>query len=168
MYAIIETGGKQYRVSEGDQIRIEKIKAADGEQVKFDKVLVLGEGAEAKVGAPYVESAAVFGDVIETGKGKKVIIFKYKACLLYTSFFTRESSKKKCSSNIFSIKAIIVRRGWPSAISAILAQSRATKSTGTNKEKNKRNRILCRPDRVKQQNKPVITEFNVVHSRVKQ
>lgn len=79
MYAIIETGGKQYRVSEGDQIRIEKIKAADGEQVKFDKVLVLGEGAEAKVGAPYVESAAVFGDVIETGKGKKVIIFKYKA-----------------------------------------------------------------------------------------
>ena len=79
MYAIIETGGKQYRVSEGDQIRIEKIKAADGEQVKFDKVLVLGVGAEAKVGAPYVESAAVFGDVIETGKGKKVIIFKYKA-----------------------------------------------------------------------------------------
>ena len=79
MYAIIETGGKQYRVSEGDQIRIEKIKAADGEQVKFNKVLVLGEGAEAKVGAPYVESAAVFGDVIETGKGKKVIIFKYKA-----------------------------------------------------------------------------------------
>ena len=71
MYAIIETGGKQYRVSEGDQIRIEKIKVADGEQVKFDKVLVLGEGAEAKVGAPYVESAAVFGDVIETGKGHR-------------------------------------------------------------------------------------------------
>lgn len=79
MYAIIETGGKQYRVTEGDQIRIEKIKAADGEQVKFDKVLVLGDGAEAKVGAPYVDGAAVFGDVIETGKGKKVIIFKYKA-----------------------------------------------------------------------------------------
>lgn len=79
MYAIIETGGKQYRVAEGDQIHIEKIKAADGEQVKFDKVLVLGDGAEAKVGAPYVDGAAVFGDVIETGKGKKVIIFKYKA-----------------------------------------------------------------------------------------
>lgn len=79
MYAIIETGGKQYRVTEGDQITIEKLQAADGEQVKFDKVLVLGEGAEAKVGAPYVDGAAVFGDVIETGKGKKVIIFKYKA-----------------------------------------------------------------------------------------
>lgn len=79
MYAIIETGGKQYRVTEGDQIRIEKIKAADGEQVKFDRVLVLGDGAEAKVGAPYVDGAAVFADVVETGKGKKVVIFKYKA-----------------------------------------------------------------------------------------
>ncbi len=79
MYAIIETGGKQYRVTEGDEIRIEKINVADGEQVTFDKVLVLGDGAEAKVGAPYVEGAAVFGDVVETGKGQKVIIFKYKA-----------------------------------------------------------------------------------------
>lgn len=79
MYAIIETGGKQYRVKEGDQIRIEKINAADGEQVAFDKVLVLGDGADAKVGAPYVEGAAVYANVIETGKGDKVIIFKYKA-----------------------------------------------------------------------------------------
>ena len=78
MYAIIETGGKQYRVTEGDEIRIEKINVADGEQVTFDKVLVLGDGAEAKVGAPYVEGAAVYGDVVETGKGQKVIIFKYK------------------------------------------------------------------------------------------
>lgn len=79
MYAIIEAGGKQYRVSEGDRIRIEKIKAENGEQVKFDKVLVLGDGAEAKIGAPYVEGVAVYADVIETGKGKKVIIFKYKS-----------------------------------------------------------------------------------------
>ena len=79
MYAIIETGGKQYRVTEGDEIRIEKINVADGEQVTFDKVLVLGDRAEAKVGAPYVEGAAVYGDVVETGKGQKVIIFKYKA-----------------------------------------------------------------------------------------
>lgn len=79
MYAIMETGGKQYRVTEGDQIRVEKLGMADGEQVKFDKVLVLGDGAEAKVGAPYVDGAAVFADVIESGKGKKVIIFKYKA-----------------------------------------------------------------------------------------
>lgn len=79
MYAIIETGGKQYRVQDGDQIYIEKLNLEDGETVTFDKVLVIGEGKESKVGTPYVDGAAVFGDVIENGKGKKVIIFKYKA-----------------------------------------------------------------------------------------
>ena len=79
MYAIIETGGKQYRVAEGDQIRVEKLKVDDGQQIKFDKVLVLGEGTDAKVGAPYVDGAAVYGDALETAKGDKVIIFKYKA-----------------------------------------------------------------------------------------
>ena len=78
MYAIIETGGKQYRVQNGDQIAVEKSNIADGEQVVFDKVLVVGEGADVKVGAPYVDTT-VEGKVIESGKGKKVIIFKYKA-----------------------------------------------------------------------------------------
>ena len=66
MYAIIETGGKQYRVE-------------DGAKVVFDKVLVVGDGADIKVGAPYVDGVTVEGNAIETGKGKKVIIFKYKA-----------------------------------------------------------------------------------------
>ena len=79
MYAIIETGGKQYRVQNGDKIAVEKLGIADGETVVFDKVLVVGEGAEAKVGTPYVEGSPVEGRVIETGKGKKVVIFKYKA-----------------------------------------------------------------------------------------
>lgn len=79
MYAIIETGGKQYRVKNGDQIAVEKLNVADGDKVVFDKVLVVGEGSEAKVGAPYVEGSTVEGKAIETGKGKKVVIFKYKA-----------------------------------------------------------------------------------------
>lgn len=79
MYAIIETGGKQYRVQNGDQIAVEKLNVEDGQQVVFDKVLVVGEGADVKVGAPYVDGVTVEGNVIETGKGKKVIIFKYKA-----------------------------------------------------------------------------------------
>ncbi|MBC8569049.1 50S ribosomal protein L21 [Mogibacterium sp. NSJ-24] len=79
MYAIIETGGKQYRVQNGDQIAVEKLNVADGEKVVFDKVLVVGEGADTKVGAPYVEGSVVEGKAVETGKGKKVIIFKYKA-----------------------------------------------------------------------------------------
>lgn len=79
MYAIIETGGKQYRVQNGDQIAVEKLNVADGDKVVFDKVLVMGEGADAKVGTPYVEGTTVEGKAIETGKGKKVVIFKYKA-----------------------------------------------------------------------------------------
>ncbi len=78
MYAIIETGGKQYRVQEGDVIRVEKLKAEAGEVVNFDHVLVLGEGEGAKVGTPYTGDV-VEGKVVESGKGKKVIIFKYKA-----------------------------------------------------------------------------------------
>ncbi len=78
MYAIIETGGKQYRVQEGDVICIEKLKAAVGDTVCFDHVLVLGEGEGIQVGTPYV-GTAVEGKVVEEGKGKKVIIFKYKS-----------------------------------------------------------------------------------------
>ncbi len=79
MYAIIETGGKQYRVENGDQIAVEKLGVEDGAKVVFDKVLVVGDGADIKVGAPYVDGVTVEGNAIETGKGKKVIIFKYKA-----------------------------------------------------------------------------------------
>ncbi len=79
MYAIIETGGKQYRVQNGDQISVEKLGGADGEKVIFDRVLVMGEGESAQVGTPYIEGTTVEGKIVESGKGKKVVIFKYKA-----------------------------------------------------------------------------------------
>ena len=79
MYAIIETGGKQYKVQNGDQIKVEKLNAEAGSAVVFDKVLVAGEGADIKVGTPYLEGLTVEGEVVESGKGDKVIIFKYKA-----------------------------------------------------------------------------------------
>ena len=78
MYAIIETGGKQYRVQQGDVITIEKLNAEAGDKVCFDHVLVLGEGEGIQIGTPYVGSA-VEGTVVESGKGKKVVIFKYKS-----------------------------------------------------------------------------------------
>ena len=78
MYAVIETGGKQYRVQEGDVITVEKLNAEAGDVVTFDKVLVLGEGKDVKVGTPYLDTA-VTATVVENGKGQKVIIFKYKA-----------------------------------------------------------------------------------------
>ncbi len=79
MYAIIETGGKQYRVQEGDVIRVEKIEIADGEAVKFDKVLLVSDEEKLNVGKPYVDGAVVEAVVENQGKAKKIIIFKYKA-----------------------------------------------------------------------------------------
>ncbi|MCQ4937038.1 MULTISPECIES: 50S ribosomal protein L21 [Anaerotignum] len=79
MYAIIETGGKQYKVSEGDVITVEKLGVEAGQDFTFDKVLVLAKDGDVKVGAPYVDGAAVTASVIGDGKEKKVIIYKYKS-----------------------------------------------------------------------------------------
>ena len=77
MYAIIATGGKQYKVSEGDIITIEKLGVEAGEKVTFDQVLVVG-GDDLKVGDPTVNGASVEASVGKEGRGKKVIVYKYK------------------------------------------------------------------------------------------
>lgn len=79
MYAVIETGGKQYRVQQGDTLFIEKIEANEGENFSFDKVLLVSNEGEVSVGTPYVDGASVEAKVVEHGKGKKVIVFKFKA-----------------------------------------------------------------------------------------
>lgn len=78
MYAIIETGGKQYKVAEGDIITVEKLGVEAGQEYTFDKVLVLAKDGDVKVGAPYVEGAAVTASVIGDDKAKKVVVYKYK------------------------------------------------------------------------------------------
>jgi large subunit ribosomal protein L21 len=78
MYAIIKTGGKQYRVEEGKQIIIEKLDAEKDAAVTFDQVLMVA-GDDVKIGSPMVAGASVTGKVMEQGKGKKIRIFKYKA-----------------------------------------------------------------------------------------
>lgn len=77
MYAVIETGGKQYKVSEGDVIFVEKLDVEAGASVEIDKVLAVG-GEEIKVGAPYVEGAKVVAEAVKNGKAKKIIVYKYK------------------------------------------------------------------------------------------
>lgn len=79
MYAIIKTGGKQYRVSEGDVLSVEKLPVAEGEEVVFDQVLTVVSDSDIKIGKPVVEGAKVTAKVVEHGKGKKILIFKYKA-----------------------------------------------------------------------------------------
>jgi len=79
-FAIVETGGKQYKIAEGDVFSIEKIKDVEaGKSVKFDKVLLLDDGKTTKVGTPYIKGATVEVELLETGKGKKLHIQKFKA-----------------------------------------------------------------------------------------
>lgn len=78
MYAIISTCGKQYRVSEGDEIYVEKLDKFDGEQIVFEEVLAVGDGKKIKTGKPFVKGAAVTGTVVKSGKGKKITVFTYK------------------------------------------------------------------------------------------
>ena len=78
MYAIIATGGKQYKVAEGDVIRVEKLGVYAGQSVTFDQVLVVSNDAELKIGTPVVDGASVTPTVVKEGKAKKVIVYKYK------------------------------------------------------------------------------------------
>ena len=78
MHAIIVTGGKQYKVAEGDTLFIEKLPVEAGDQVKFDQVLAILDGDNATFGTPVVEGASVEANVVKNGKGKKVLVFKYK------------------------------------------------------------------------------------------
>ena len=79
MYAIIETGGKQYRVSEGDVLTVEKLELNEGETVEFNRVLSVVDDGKATFGQPVIAGAKVTGKVLNQGKGKKILVFKYKA-----------------------------------------------------------------------------------------
>ena len=79
MYAIIESCGKQYKVSEGDFVLFEKLDTEEGKKVTFDKVVLVSNDKKVEVGAPYVKNAKVEGKVVEHGKAKKILVYKYKA-----------------------------------------------------------------------------------------
>ncbi|TES92498.1 MAG: 50S ribosomal protein L21 [Desulfobacteraceae bacterium] len=78
MYAIVNTGGKQYKIQQGDVLRVEKIPGEVGSPVSFDKVLMFSDGENVNIGRPVLDNVAVKGHIVEQGKGKKIIVFKYK------------------------------------------------------------------------------------------
>lgn len=78
MYAVIETGGKQYRVEQGQSIKVEKLSADEGATVDLDKVLMVADGDEIKIGTPYVDGGKVTATVISHGRGKKIRIIKFR------------------------------------------------------------------------------------------
>ena len=77
MYAVVKTGGKQYKVSEGDLLKVEKLEGAVGETVELNEVLMVG-GEKVSIGTPLVPSASVVGKIIQQGKNKKILVFKSK------------------------------------------------------------------------------------------
>lgn len=78
MFAVVKTGGKQYRVSEGDVIRVEKLTGEAGEKIKLDTVLMVGDDSGLKVGEPLVKGASVTAEILEQKKDKKIVVFKKK------------------------------------------------------------------------------------------
>lgn len=79
MYAIVESGGKQFKVSEGDTVTVEKIEAAVGDPVTLDRVFLIENGGEVRIGTPLLPGASVAAAVVEHGRGKKIIVYKYKS-----------------------------------------------------------------------------------------
>lgn len=78
MLAVIRTGGKQYKIAPGDKIKIEKVEGKEGKEIIFKQVLLLEKNKKVEIGAPLVKGAKVVGKILSQGKGKKVIVFKYK------------------------------------------------------------------------------------------
>lgn len=78
-YAVIETGGKQYRVSEGDHITVERLAGDTGDEITIDRVLMIGGNGSTKIGTPVVDGATVTASIDEHKRGEKIIVFKYKA-----------------------------------------------------------------------------------------
>jgi large subunit ribosomal protein L21 len=78
MYAVFRTGGKQYRASEGDRLRVERLDAEEGATVAFDEVLLVGEGADVKLGSPLVDGGLVEAKVTAQGRGRKIVVLKFK------------------------------------------------------------------------------------------
>jgi large subunit ribosomal protein L21 len=78
MYAVIQTGGKQYRVAPGDEVRVEKLMGQKGDEISFDRVLLTSDGENVQVGRPFLENSKVLGRILHQGKDKKVVVFKFK------------------------------------------------------------------------------------------
>lgn len=87
MFAIVETGGKQYKVAVGDVLKVEKLPKPEDGKVVFDKVLLINDGAKTQIGKPYLEGATVTADFVEEGRNKKITVIHYKAKVRYRKVY---------------------------------------------------------------------------------
>src|SRR5690625_7364041 len=102
MYAVIETGGKQYRVEEEDIRQVEKVDVKEGETLEFDKVLLVSKEDELLAGRPYVDCAKVVGSVLEQGKGMKIVVYRYMA----KNNYSRNLGHRQPFTNVYIEKIV--------------------------------------------------------------
>ena len=134
MYAVFRTGGKQYRAATGDVLRLEKIEADEGATIEFDEVLLVGEGADVKVGSPLLEGGSVSAKVLKQGKSRKVSVVKFRRRQNYL----KQGSHRQQYTEV-EITAIAGEGGGkPAAKEAPakkkVAKKAAAKKTGTKKK----------------------------------
>ena len=130
MYAIIESCGKQYKVTEGDVVFFEKLDVEEGKKVTFDKVVLVSEDKKVEVGAPYVKGVKVEGKVVANGKGKKIIVYKYKAKKNYRR--TQGHRQPYTKVEITKIKTAAEKEA--KATETKTAEAKAEKATTAKKE----------------------------------
>ena len=131
MYAVFRTGGKQYRAVKGDVLRLEKIEADEGTTIKFDEVLLVGEGSDIKIGSPLLSGITVSGKVIRQGKSRKVPVVKFKRRQNYL----RQGSHRQFFTEV-EITAIASGTTKKAAAKDVVAEKPAAeKATGTAAQK---------------------------------
>ena len=130
MYAIIESCGRQYKVAEGDVVFFEKLDVEEGKKVTFDKVVLVSEDKKVEVGAPYVKGVKVEGKVVANGKGKKIIVYKYKAKKNYRR--TQGHRQPYTKVEITKIKTAAEKEA--KATETKTAEAKAEKATTAKKE----------------------------------
>jgi len=122
MYAVVKTGGKQYRVAAGDTLEIERLPGAAGDMITLDEVLMVGDGANVTVGAPRVAGASVAAEIVEQTRGPKIIIFKKRR---------RQNSRRKKGHRqdltLVRIAEILTNGAKPSGVKAAAKKKRAAK-----------------------------------------
>ena len=128
MYAVIEACGKQYKVTKGDVVFFEKLDVEEGKKVTFDKVVLLSEEGKVEVGAPYVKGIKVEGKVVAHGKGKKIIVFNYKAKMNYR----RKQGHRQPYTKV-EITAIKLPTAKKEAVAEEKVAETTTKKTATKK-----------------------------------
>ncbi len=134
MYAVFRSGGKQYRASEGDRVRVERLDAEEGDAVEFDQVLMVSDGADVTLGSPLVEDSRVQGVVTAQGRGKKIVVTKfkrrknYKRIMGHRQHFT-EVEITSIGSGSAEAEAIAAETGASEGEQATVTEADAAEST---------------------------------------